>query len=217
MLRMEMRKRKVQDEMTLKTLKTRRLRFASAAAVTAAATALTFATFALPSASSARSAHAAAGAVLTMESSPETTVTADFNPFDQASGAYSMGVDSLIYEPLMQFDLAQPTHAPYYMIATAYKWGAGGKSITFTIRSGVKFSNGSALTPADVAATFTMLQANADVNDNAIPITGASVSGQDVTVTFSASQYTNLENIANTYIVPTAIWSTDVYKRQVVP
>ena len=208
MLRMEMRKRKVQDEMTLKTLKTRRLRFASAAAVTAAATALTFATFALPSASSARSAHAAAGAVLTMESSPETTVTADFNPFDQASGAYSMGVDSLIYEPLMQFDLAQPTHAPYYMIATAYKWGAGGKSITFTIRSGVKFSNGSALTPADVAATFTMLQANADVNDNAIPITGASVSGQDVTVTFSASQYTNLENIANTYIVPTAIWST---------
>jgi peptide/nickel transport system substrate-binding protein len=207
MLRKGLRKRKVQDEMTLKTLKTRKLRLASAAAVTAAATAVMFAAAALPSAS-ARSAHAAAGAVLTMESSPETAVTQDFNPFDQASGAYAMGVDSLIYEPLMQFDLAQPTHAPYYMIATAYKWGSGGTSITFTIRSGVKFSNGSALTPTDVADTFTLLQNNADVNDAAIPITGATVSGQDVTITFSSSQYTNLENIANTYIVPNAIWST---------
>jgi peptide/nickel transport system substrate-binding protein len=209
MLRMKMRKRKVQDEMTLKIIKTRRFRFASAAAVTAAATAVMFATAALPSASSARTAHAAAGAVLTMESSPETSVPQDFNPFDQAASAYGMGVDSLIYEPLMQFDLAQPTHAPYYMIATAYKWGPGGKSITFTIRSGVKFSNGSALTPADVAGTFTMLQNNADVNDSALPITGTSVSGQDVTVTFSSSQYTNLQNIASTtYIVPTSIWST---------
>jgi len=35
------------------------------------------------------------------------------------------------------------------------------------------------------------------------------VSGQDVTVTFSSSQYTNLQNIASTtYIVPTSIWST---------
>jgi len=208
MLRMEMRKRKVQDEMTLKTLKTRRLRFACAAAVTAAATAVMFAGAALPSASSAKLAHAAAGAVLTMESSPETTVTQDFNPFVQSAGAYSMGVDSLIYEPLMQFDEAQPTHAPYYMVATAYKWGPGGKSITFTIRSGVKFSNGSPLTPADVAATFTMLQNNADVNQYAIPITGASVSGQDVTVTFSTSQYTDLQDLASdTYIVPSSIWS----------
>jgi peptide/nickel transport system substrate-binding protein len=208
MLRNEMRKRKVQDKMTRKTLQTRRLKFASAAAVTAAATAVMFATAALPSAS-AKTAHAASGAVLTMESSPETAVTQDFNPFDQAAGAYAMGVDSLIYEPLMQFDLAQPTHAPYYMVATAYKWGPGGKSITFTIRSGVKFSNGSPLTPADVAATFTMMEANADVNDYAVPITGATVSGQDVTVTFSSSQYTNLQNIASdTYIVPQSIWST---------
>jgi peptide/nickel transport system substrate-binding protein len=195
--------------MALKNLRTRRLKLASAATATAAVTAAMLAAFALPSASSAHSAHAAAGAVLTMESSPETTVTQDFNPFQQAAGAYSMGVDSLIYEPLMDFDLAQPTHAPYYLVATAYKWGPGGKSITFTIRSGVKFSNGSPLTPADVAGTFTMMQNNADVNDYAVPITGATVSGQNVTVTFSSSQYTNLQNIASdTYIVPQSIWST---------
>ena len=61
-----------------------------------------------------------------------------------------MGVDSLIYEPLLQFNLSRPSQAPYYFLATAYKWGPGGKSITFTIRNGVKFSNGSPMTPADV-------------------------------------------------------------------
>jgi peptide/nickel transport system substrate-binding protein len=192
-----------------RTLNTRSRRLVSAAAVAAASAAAMLAIFALPSLSSASApARAAAGTALTMESSPETAVTQDFNPFDQASGAYAMGVDSLIYEPLMQFDLAAPTHAPYYMIATAYKWGSGGKSITFTIRTGVKFSNGSALTPADVAFTFNMLKQYADVNDFAIPITGATVSGNDVTITFSSAQYTNLQNIANTYIVPSAIWST---------
>ena len=120
-----------------KILKKRRLRFASAAAVTVASAAAMLATFALPSASSAKPARAAAGSVLTMESSPENSITQDFNADDSidwtCTGAYSMGVDSLIYEPLLQFNLSRPSQAPYYFLATAYKWGAGGKSITFTI------------------------------------------------------------------------------------
>ena len=59
------------------------------------------------------------------------------------------GADSLIYEPLMDFNLAQPSAKPYYFLATAYKWGTGGKSITFTVRTGVKWSDGSAMTPAE--------------------------------------------------------------------
>src|ERR1700722_7579045 len=31
------------------------------------------------------------------------------------------------------------------MLASSYSWGAGDKSLTFTIRSGVKFSNGTPL------------------------------------------------------------------------
>ena len=40
----------------------------------------------------------------------------------------------------------------------------GGKSITFTIRQGVKWSNGTPLTPADVAFTYNYMKKNAAIN-----------------------------------------------------
>src|ERR1700683_1821495 len=49
------------------------------------------------------------GKTLVMESSPETTIPQDFNPFDPTPAAYGMGATGLIYEPLIQFDLASPT------------------------------------------------------------------------------------------------------------
>lgn len=194
--------------MQQKSTRRRLLRRASATALTVGSVAALIAVFAAPSASSANTvAHAAASSVLTMESSPENTVTQDFNPYVQSTGAYAMGVTSLIYEPLLQFDLARPSHAPYYFLATAYKWGKGGTSITFTIRQGVKFSNGSPMTPADVAFSFSLLQKYADVNTNGIPVTGTSVSGNKVTISFSAPQYTNLQSIGNVYVVPSSIWN----------
>src|SRR5215472_2054976 len=45
---------------------------------------------------------------LVMESSPETTLTQNFNPFDTTAPIYAMGADGLIYEPLIQFNLAAP-------------------------------------------------------------------------------------------------------------
>jgi peptide/nickel transport system substrate-binding protein len=187
--------------------KTRKLKLASAAAVAAASAAATFGAFALPASSSAQTAKIAASTPLIMESSPENAITQDFNPFVQSTGAYAMGVDSLIYEPLLQFDLAKPSAAPYYFLATAYSWGSGGTSITFTIRTGVNFSNGNAMTPQDVAFTFNELMKYPDINTAGIPITGATVSGNQVTITFSSPQYTNLQAIGNVYIVPQSIWS----------
>ncbi len=46
-----------------------------------------------------------------MESSPESTITQAFNPFVTTQAAYGMGATGLIYEPLIQFDLADPTVA----------------------------------------------------------------------------------------------------------
>ena len=68
-----------------------------------------------------------------MESTPTSTITDNFNPFDPQSATYLLGATSLIYETLLQFDVANPSKA-YDFLATGYKWGAGGKSITFTIR-----------------------------------------------------------------------------------
>jgi peptide/nickel transport system substrate-binding protein len=185
-------------------------RRASATLAAAAASAALIAALIAPAASSAKvTAHPASGTPLIFESSPEVGFTpANYNPYVQSTPAYQAGADSLIYEPLMDFNLANPSAKPYYMLATAYKWGKGGKSIIFTIRSGVKFSDGSAMTPADVAFSFDLLKQYADVNTAGLAITGTSVSGNDVTVTFSSPQYTNLQAIGNTYIVPQSVWSS---------
>ena len=188
-------------------------RRASATLATAAASAALIAALVAPGASSASvkhaTAHPASGTPLIFESSPETGFTpANYNPYVQSTPAYQAGADSLIYEPLMDFNLANPSAKPYYMLATAYKWGTGGKSITFTIRSGVKFSNGSAMTAADVAFSFLMLKQYADVNTAGLAITGATTSGNKVTVSFKTPEYTNLQSIGNTYIVPQSIWSS---------
>ena len=182
----------------------------ASAALAAATSAVLIAGLAAPGASSAHvSGHAASSPPLVFESSPETGFTpANYNPYVQSTPAYQAGADSLIYEPLMDFNLANPAAKPYYMLATAYKWGHGGKSITFTIRHNVKFNNGSAMTPADVAYSFNLLKQNADVNTAGLAITGTSVSGDDVTVNFKTPQYTNLQSIGNTYIVPQSIWSS---------
>jgi peptide/nickel transport system substrate-binding protein len=189
------------------------MRRASATLAAAASSAALIAALVAPSASSASvkhaTAHPSSGTPLIFESSPETGFTpANYNPFVQSTSAYQAGADSLIYEPLMDFNLANPAAKPYYMLATAYKWGKGGKSITFTIRRGVKFNNGSAMTPADVAFSFNLLKQYADVNTAGLAITAATASGNKVTVTFKTPQYTNLQSIGNTYIVPQSIWSS---------
>ena len=51
-----------------------------------------------------------------MESSPETAITDDFNPFVSTAAPQGMGATGLIYEPLLQFDLAAPPK--YYALAS---------------------------------------------------------------------------------------------------
>jgi peptide/nickel transport system substrate-binding protein len=186
----------------------RRRRYVSAAVAGVASAALMIALSVMPSASSASApAKAAATSVLTMESSTESTLTDNFNPFVSTSAANTIGATSLIYEPLMQVDVAKPLTPLYGFLAKSYKWSNGGKAITFTIRQGVKWSDGSPLTPADVAFTYNMLMKYPDTNTNGLPITGATVSGSTVTVTFSTPEYTNLQYVAaSVYIVPEKIW-----------
>jgi peptide/nickel transport system substrate-binding protein len=144
---------------------------------------------------------------MTMESSPETAITQDFNPFSTTAAPWGMGATGLIYEPLIQFDIAAPPKY-YPWLATGYTWSHGGKAITFAIRPGVKWSNGTPLTPADVVFTFDLLKKYPSINIDGIAVSSATSSGNNVTVTFPTPQYTNLQLIAGQAIVPKAIWST---------
>jgi peptide/nickel transport system substrate-binding protein len=144
---------------------------------------------------------------LVMESSPETTITDDFNPFVSTAAPQGMGATGLVYEPLLQFDLASPPkYTPW--LATAYSWSNGGDAITFTIRQGVKWNNGTAMTPADVAFTYNYVMKNAAINLAGLPITSATASGNDVTINFSSAQYLNLQEIAGVPILPQSVWGS---------
>src|SRR5207237_774182 len=132
------------------------------------------------------------GKTLVMESSPESTITQAFNPYVATQAAYGMGADGLIYEPLIQFNLAAPPQN-YPWLATGYKWSDGGRTITFTIRQGVKWNNGTAFTPGDVAFTFNLVKNNPPVNLDGLKISSVTTSGDTVALTFPTAQYTNLE------------------------
>src|SRR5919201_1053021 len=43
-------------------------------------------------------------------------------------------------------------------LATNWTWGNGNKTLTFTIRNGVKFTDGTPLSAADVAFTFNLMK-----------------------------------------------------------
>jgi peptide/nickel transport system substrate-binding protein len=158
-------------------------------------------------ATNASSSTGSSSAVLTVESSQQNAITQNFNPFVQSSAASLLGATSLMYKPLLQANAIKPGQY-YNWLATGYSWSNGGKSITFTIRPGVKWSNGTPMTASDVAFTFNMIKRYADVNNTGLAVGSVSSSGNQVTLNFASPQYANLQNIAGqTYIVPESVWS----------
>jgi peptide/nickel transport system substrate-binding protein len=161
------------------------------------------------SSSSAASGSSSSPQVLTMESSPSGGPVPDiFNPFStQLSASNTLGLTDMIYEPLLQFDELKPgTWYPW--LATSYSWSNGGRTITFQIRTGVKFTDGETFSANMAAWEFNWLKANPGVNTSGLPITSASApNATTLVINFSSPQYTDLYNIANTVMVPEGIWS----------
>jgi peptide/nickel transport system substrate-binding protein len=157
------------------------------------------------------SASAATSPPLVLEGNTGVTFTNNFNPFDSNSFCKEMSVCSLVYEPLYQFDTIK-AGTSYPWLATAYAWSNGGKTLTFTIRSGVQWSDGSAFTPADVAATFNGVNNNPAANVNGLPTLAspATVSGNQVVLNYSTPEYSNITAIAgNQLIVPSSFWTAN--------
>ena len=156
--------------------------------------------------SAASTASAPSSAALVSEGSPSGPLTDNFNPWAPTSALNTLGATAMIYEPLYQFDLAQPG-TDYPWLATSYAWSDGGRQLTFPLRSGVKWSNGTPFTSADAAFTFGLLKSNPAINTNAIPLTGVSApTSSTVVLTFSSPQYADFYYIATTYMVPRSVW-----------
>jgi peptide/nickel transport system substrate-binding protein len=192
-------------------LTTRFLRGKRLAAITAAGLLAAGVAACSSSSSSSGASHSSgssSSATVVMESSPETTITRDFNPFDQKAPIQGMGADGLIFEPLVMFNLANPSAAPTPWLATASTWNAAGTEVTFTARSGVKWSDGTPFTAADIAFTFNYVKANPAINLGGDKIASATSSGDTATVTFTSSQIANLQNIEGQAIIEQKQWSS---------
>jgi peptide/nickel transport system substrate-binding protein len=151
--------------------------------------------------------NSSSSSTLVMEGSPTGPMARVFNPFSPLTPANTAGATNLVYEPLMQFDLLKPG-VTYPWLATNYTWSNGGKTITFTIRSGVKFTNGEAFNAQDAAWVFNLLKSNAAANMYGLPLAGASApNSTTLVVNFTESVYTLLYYIGITPMLPENIWS----------
>jgi peptide/nickel transport system substrate-binding protein len=137
------------------------------------------------SAGSGTGSQSGGSGVLTIANVAGQTWTCGFNPFNPGVNYLSFG---FVYEPLVYVNpLKGDAVTP--MLATAYKWSPDKKSITFTIRSGVKWNDGTPMTADDVAFTFNLMKANPGLDFNALwstILTGVTAHGDKVTMTFKS-------------------------------
>ena len=147
------------------------------------------------------------GSVLTIDNESGGTWTCDFSPFNLSYISYSLGT---VYEPLVFVNTLQNAKETPWL-ASSWTWGNGNRTLTFTIRHGVKFSNGTPLTAADVAYTFKLLQQNKVLDINSVWSVLSSVTQQgpdQVVMTFKAPAVTYFYYIADQIgIVSQKIWS----------
>jgi peptide/nickel transport system substrate-binding protein len=162
-----------------------------------------------PACSSTQQTGAGHGAssTLTIAAADGETWPCSFNPFNGNTYFFSLGMTN---EELYYIDSLTGKMTPW--LATAYKWSGSDKVLTWTIRKGVKWSNGQPMTAADVAFTFNLIKKNPAIDLNAIdPILQSVTQTGPYTVqmTFNAPAVTEFYYIADQVsIVPKSVWQS---------
>src|SRR3954454_2562419 len=145
--------------------------------------------------------------VLTIANVAGQTWTCGFNPFNPGVNYLSFG---LVYEPLIYIN-ALKNNAETPMLATSYKWAPDKKSITFTIRDGVKWNDGKPMTADDVAFTFNLMKQKPALDLTALwssILTDVTATGNQVKMSFKAAAAPYFYYFADQVgIVPKHIWS----------
>ena len=118
-----------------------------------------------------------------------------------------------VYEPLMLANRATGELLPW--LAESYQYGADNLSLTFTIRQGVKWSDGQPFSATDAKYTFDLLMGNDGLSGGGairnVLDTTTSVEAPDVTTlvfTFDQVYSPGLFDLAAVNIVPEHVWST---------
>jgi peptide/nickel transport system substrate-binding protein len=165
---------------------------------------------------STKSSTGATGSTtLTIGDESGGTWSCDFNPFISTENSFGFGP---VYEPLLFVNNLAPsplsTADVKPWLASSYAWNSTYTQLTFTIRSGVHFSNGTLLTPADVVYTFALLKKYKPMDLQSVwsnaggPLTNVVAHGNQVVMTLNKPSPLYLFNIADQIaIVPQSVWS----------
>ena len=145
--------------------------------------------------------------VLTANAEATTTWVRNFNPFSQTSMRFS--THDFIYEPLVIFNRLQ-NNEPVYRLAESFEQSEDLMSITFTLREGLKWSDGEDLTADDVVFTYDYLEEHPELDFVSIRPLFESIEAIDErTVQFNLVDPNALvaTQIVTMPIVPEHIWS----------
>ena len=147
------------------------------------------------------------GGIVTIVNESGANWQCDFNPYNGSVNGQAFGI---IYEPLVYDNLLNDQKTPW--LASAYDWSSDSKQLTFTIRSGVTWSDGQPFSAEDVVFTFAMLSQHpeADLQSDWSVLQSVIQQGTDkVVFTFKQAAVPNFYQIAGqTAIVPKHVWST---------
>lgn len=144
--------------------------------------------------------------VLTISSEQTTTYVRNFNPFNQTSARAT--TKDFIYEPLAIFNRIAGAKWEY-RLAESFELADDLKSISFTLRDGLKWSDGQPLTVDDVVFTYDYLKKFPALDFNSVSALMESVEKVDArTVRFNLVQPNSLvaTTIVAMPIVPQHIW-----------
>lgn len=145
--------------------------------------------------------------VLTIANAGNSPWNCNFNPFNGSGTTLALGP---VYEPLAFVNALQNGRATGWL-ATSWRWGPADRSLTFTIRKGVTFSDGSAMTPADVVFSFAIIKQHPDLDLFGVwsVLSGVrQVPGGQVLMTFKRPAASYFYYIAvGVPVVPAHIWS----------
>jgi peptide/nickel transport system substrate-binding protein len=146
---------------------------------------------------------------LVIDDTPLSPMTDSFNPYDATSTGHIVTADALYNEPLFIWDILKPSQPPFDILGTGYSWSDGGRTLTITTRSGVKWNDGKPFSASDVAFTFNMIRTHPGVatDGTPVPVSASAPSATTAVLHFSQPEYANLFLIGQTYIVPEHVFS----------